>query len=381
MKYERQRKRMSTMFSIQSARNRFIIFTCLCTASVLFFLSSQQKFSHSGKAIHSLFYVDIINRIQSIEERVESIQKRLSDNVRRTQIARYNAELIKASYNNTKASYFWTGVNELEAVGDLFSNRSEKHKTCLVTQSKCQHEFTFLILITTHISHFARRHSIRSTWANDPRGRWRTAFLVGRSHNPYNMRILRNEVAIHEDLILGDVYEDFYNLTAKVQMGFEWAVKYCKFKYLLKGDDDVFINFPRLFSFVQDDEVPKKELYAGNVQYEAKVFRSGRYGISKADFPKKKYPRYCSGGGFILSRDVVVIMLARFDYVKSISIDDAYIGALALKCGIDVYHDDNFKMFEDEKGCVYKANTIVHHPVKSVSCMSKLFNHSLSERT
>ena len=42
---------------------------------------------------------------------------------------------------------------------------------------------------------------------------------------------------------------------AQVEMGFEWANLYCDYDYLLKGDDDVFVNIPRLFAFLNDPEV------------------------------------------------------------------------------------------------------------------------------
>ena len=98
--------------------------------------------------------------------------------------------------------------------------------------------------------------------------------------------------------------------------------------YLLKGDDDVFINMPTTFSFLENDQTSKTELYAGNVQYQAKVFRNGRYGIAYHEFKGDIYPRYCSGGAFILSNDVVKKMYKLFFKVRAISIDDAYIGIL-----------------------------------------------------
>ena len=111
-----------------------------------------------------------------------------------------------------------------------------------------------------------------------------------------------------------------------------------------------------------------------------KVFRTGKYGVDKIEFRKTVYKRYCSAGGYLLSRDVVEKMLIAFTQVPTLRIDDAYIGVLALKVGVDVIHNENFRMFEDEKNenrCVFNNYSIVHHPVKLSSCMEKLFKESL----
>ena len=134
-------------------------------------------------------------------------------------------------------------------------------------------------------------------------------FLVGRSYDKeYNNKIIK-ESKSYGDIILGDFFEDFFHLTFKVQMGFEWAVRYCDFEYLLKGDDDVFVNIPGLLAYLDDPETPHTELYAGRVHYGAIVARNGRYGVAMDEYRKNIYPPYCSGGGFLLSRDVVEAMI------------------------------------------------------------------------
>ena len=263
----------------------------------------------------------------------------------------------------------------------IFSNKSNLHKTSLITQTRCTINYTLLILVTSNILHFDRRTLIRHTWGNDRNCnmfKWKVFFLVGRTHDGLHLNKLSCEADMFNDVIFGDTYEHFFNLTFKLQMGFEWSVNYCKFKYLLKADDDVFVNLPKLFAFLYDKETPRSRLYAGNVHYAAKVFRSGKYAVSKKEYWKKIYPRYCSGGGFVLSNDVVKMMTLQFDNVRPLKIDDAYIGELALSCGIDVIHHDYFRMFENEAQCSYNNTFIVHHPVKDRPCMLKLFAQHFS---
>ena len=141
--------------------------------------------------------------------------------------------------------------------------------------------------------------------------------------------------------------------------------------------DDVFVNIPQLFAFVDDHLTPKHALYAGNAHYVAVVGRDGRYGMSVEEYAKDIFPRYCSGGGFVLTRDVVEKFLRVVNAVPVIKIDDAYIGEVALRAGVDVFHDDNFAMFESKYRCVYQEQLIVHHPVKTNDCMQCLYERTV----
>ena len=70
--------------------------------------------------------------------------------------------------------------------------------------------------------------------------------VSSRSSHRYNSvqndEHLEAERMMHRDLIRGAQREHYYNLTLKTQMGLEWGSKYCDFQYLLKADDDVFVN-------------------------------------------------------------------------------------------------------------------------------------------
>lgn len=62
-------------------------------------------------------------------------------------------------------------------------------------------------------------------------------------------------------------------------MGFEWFVKYCLFSYLLKLDDDVFVNMFGFMDFLSKFMILRKKFYIGNVMVGSVVLRNGRYGV------------------------------------------------------------------------------------------------------
>jgi len=327
------------------------------------------------------FTSNLVNRVEKLEDQMKNFSETLVG-------VRSKLLNMPSPTPTHVTTSFW--LNDISHWNDsefdkAYTNpNASKHTTTLVTTNRCQSKLKLLILISTNVNRTYARETIRRTWGNDPslfKPRWKTIFLVGRSHNRTAMAHMLAESERFGDIVKGNFYENFFNLSFKVQAGFEWAHLYCGFDYLLKGDDDVFVNIPRLFAFLRDPELPKTELYTGNVHYQAVVFRKGRYFVTKDEYKKKYYPRYCSGGGFILSRDVVANMIPHFNLVNPLKIDDAYVGELALKAGVDVVHDNSFQMFQNEKGkgleCKYYKWVIVQHPVPSRDCMESLYRSAL----
>ena len=260
------------------------------------------------------------------------------------------------------------------------ANTNVKYNKTEYHEHKNLSEIFLIILVTSHSSHFYRRFHIRSTWARDSafKPRWKTLFLVGKSKEANITKLKRmekickQENALHRDLIKLDFVEDFYNLTYKLWKGFSWALNNAMFSYLLKVDDDVFVNVPKLLIFLQDPKVPKSKLYAGNCYESARVQRDGKYGISKKDYPNASYPGYCSGGGFVLSRDVAHKIVELYDHKKAIIIDDVYVGILVNQAGVKVtdYGTEKFEMFGLH--CKFNQHTLVQHPATD-NCLKTLY--------
>lgn len=73
-------------------------------------------------------------------------------------------------------------------------------------------------------------------------------FLLTQPRHPAEMKYLSAETAIYSDIIQGFQTDSYNNLTLKTEMGLEWAIKYCDFDFLLKADDDVFLNTVKLLN-------------------------------------------------------------------------------------------------------------------------------------
>ena len=133
----------------------------------------------------------------------------------------------------------------------------------------------------------------------------------------------------------------------------------------------MFVNSFRLLGFLYSPDTPNSKLFTGHILFRSRVWRKGRYGVPFDEYNETYFEPYCSGGGIVFSRDVIVSLAAMFDVERPLRIDDAYLGILAEKASVKPVHNRDFKMYENK--CDYRPQTIVQHPAKS-PCLETLFN-------
>ena len=104
------------------------------------------------------------------------------------------------------------------------------------------------------------------------------------------------------------------------------------------------------------------------------------------EYNETRYPPYCSGGGFIMSSQVVSKLLPHFNLRNMLKIDDAYVGVLAKKAGVRAWSLEFWGWFESDevkfqffkKGCYTNGSDfIAQHPVKTRGCMWHLYTNQL----
>ena len=255
-----------------------------------------------------------------------------------------------------------------------------QHKTTLITKTVCTQHYPLLILVSSTPANFERRYLIRQTWGADNNNvpHWKTYFLLGQTRDQTHSDLLKKEDSIYGDMIRADYYEHYWNQSLKIQMAFEWAARYCGFSYLLKADDDVFVNPKRLIDVLQLKTTPTKGLYMGKLHHNPFVLRRGKWRVSYEEYNGTHYPDFCSGAGFVMSYDVVESLVPLFDVIKPYRLDDVYVGMLADKRGVKAVDHTGFVMpvFETlYDKCNFVPNTLVQHRATG-ECLIRLFlNH------
>lgn len=251
----------------------------------------------------------------------------------------------------------------------------DRHETCLLTTDRCSKPYFLLIFVTSHIKNFERRSVIRKTWGNRSiASDMKIMFLVGLSEKLALLELLESESKEYKDVLLGNFFEDFYLLTYKIQMSFEWASKYCEFKFLLKTDDDVFVDILRLLRLLKHKRFPSSFFYGGDAQRKSTVWRDGKYGVHESEYKNSFYPPYCSGAGYIISQDVVRKMAGLFSTVKFFKIDDVYVGMLAQVLNQKVYKISN--IYFQVYNCELQRDALFQHKVCSDDCMEQLHKNA-----
>jgi hypothetical protein len=152
--------------------------------------------------------------------------------------------------------------------------------------------------------------------------------------------------------------DGYYNLTLKVVGLLNWLKGHCRVDFVLKVDDDVYVNVRNLMSAMkplnpseksiygsETDDNPQRGMYTTllycfcifKINIIVTIFIEGKWEISLENWPWKKYPIYVSGGAVIISGSAISSLLAAAQTTPYFPFDDTYLSGLCTgKAGIKV---------------------------------------------
>uniref|UniRef100_A0A667Y354 Hexosyltransferase n=2 Tax=Myripristis murdjan TaxID=586833 RepID=A0A667Y354_9TELE len=239
----------------------------------------------------------------------------------------------------------------------------------------CDKKPYLLLAIKSLAPHFDRRQAIRESWGRAGVLANRviaTVFLLGNAtatdHFPDLSWMLDHEAELHKDLLQWDYRDTFFNLTLKEVLFQQWFSQHCPHaEYVLKGDDDVFVNTLRIIDFLEG--LPKtraKDLFMGDVISNAGPHRDRKlkYFIPESVFVGQ-YPPYAGGGGYLYSGNLALRLYNVSRQVALYPIDDVYTGMCLKKLGLVPDKHKGFKTFDIEgkyrdNPCIYRSLMLVH---------------------
>uniref|UniRef100_T1PD96 Galactosyltransferase n=1 Tax=Musca domestica TaxID=7370 RepID=T1PD96_MUSDO len=203
-----------------------------------------------------------------------------------------------------------------------------------------------LILITSAQTHTEARLAIRQTWGHfGTRRDVSTAFILGRTTNATINEALTQENMIYGDLIRGHFIDSYNNLTLKTLSSLEWVDNHCpKAKYILKTDDDMFINVPKLLQFLDAHAKDKRVIY-GRLAKKWKPIRNkkSKYYISTGQFNAAVFPPFTTGPAYVLTSDIVHELYVRSLHQVYLKLEDVFTtGIVAQQLGIKRVHVNEF---------------------------------------
>lgn len=224
----------------------------------------------------------------------------------------------------------------------------------------CESNVRLLIAIKSLPSNIQRRSAIRETWGMEENFKQfpvRRVFLLARSKNldkngNFDQNPIRHEAEKHRDILQGNFFESFYNLTLKESLLLKWYQTACKVDFIFKGDDDIFLNPPKLESMLSNIRPNSIGLYGSRLVNSPRIKNpKSKYYVSSNLWPEDYYPKYVSGGGFIMTRRAADGIYSVLNSTPMIPIDDAYVGICMLHAGYTnyIYNDGRFRSWGIKK--------------------------------
>ncbi|XP_033235252.1 beta-1,3-galactosyltransferase 5-like isoform X1 [Drosophila pseudoobscura] len=216
-------------------------------------------------------------------------------------------------------------------------------------KSICRHRGKYLkllILIASEHSHFMARMSIRHTWMHyGSRRDVGMAFVLGRTINASLTESLNKENYIYGDMIRGHFMDSYNNLTLKTISLLEWTDTHCpRVKYILKTDDDMFINVLKLLDFIEGKK--KARSIYGRLARKWKPIRSqkSKSFVSRQQFRGTVYPPFTTGPAYLLTGDIVHELYVQSLNTYYMPLEDVFItGIVAKRLKIRREHAKEFR--------------------------------------
>ncbi|XP_064605003.1 beta-1,3-galactosyltransferase 5-like [Liolophura sinensis] len=255
-------------------------------------------------------------------------------------------------------------------------------------QPYCEENAILLIMITSAPGNYERRNAIRKSWCSShtmgfSAQQWQCVFMIGQTENSTISTHITQEAFRFRDILQGSYLDVYRNLTLKVFHGFDWAAKNChQVQYLLKTDDDCFVNAGLLYNFLVNHNHNLLNLYVGNVfsaEDKRTVVRNpkSRWFVSEQDFAETIYPRYSSGTGYLMSYDVLLRLVQVSKSVTPFPVEDAYVGYLIYKLGIEPIASTRFTLYGKGWTTCNFLYLMVIHGVEA-DTQSKMLSKTLS---
>ena len=196
-------------------------------------------------------------------------------------------------------------------------------------------KYFIVFVIPTMPEDIEIRNLFRSTWMNlsswgdelqtdiNPEYlKLKTMFILGREQNKTVSEQVSHEIRTSSDMfVFQDVVEHRISLKYKILWGMNVATALFDYSYLVKLDTDTFVDLPKLIRGLSSYR--RTDAYTGKCNLKLGGFDS-------RTIPLAQNYTYCSGAGYVLSRDLVESVFNLNSSIRDIHIvpEDAYVGWL-----------------------------------------------------
>ncbi|XP_050089824.1 ionotropic receptor 93a-like [Anopheles aquasalis] len=188
-------------------------------------------------------------------------------------------------------------------------------------------DVTLLILVTSAPTHREQRLAIRQSWGYyGSRRDISIGFIVGQTDESRIEDQLAAESYMYSDLIRGNFIDSYKNLTLKTISLLEWTKLHCSnASFLLKTDDDMFINVPKLLQFMEVHNNQRRTIF-GRLAKKWKPIRNkkSKYYVSPEQYYPPVFPPFTTGPAYLLTADIISELFEKSLSQTYLKLEDVY---------------------------------------------------------
>lgn len=295
-------------------------------------LYKYQKESVNGKG----FFFAIRNKIiklqnlgisNTFQDKVVSIEASEHDEYHKFLAdARQNVNQTFFFFNNTETFHklFRTWLDSRSIDNGLKIDFKLNHRHLCYEQGR---EVPILIAVTSSATHLESRAAIRETWGGFAREKGAiVVFFLGLPKNSkYHSRVMNENSKFH-DIVQATFIDTYSNLTLKTISVLKWVTEVCSLvKYILKVDDDMFINVDNFLNVTENKNDSKTIM--GELAHDWPPVRSAKnkWFTSYNDYPFSIYPDFVFGPSYLLTGDSAKSLYDESLKLNLFHLEDVYI--------------------------------------------------------
>lgn len=157
----------------------------------------------------------------------------------------------------------------------------------------------------------------------------------------------------YNDIVQGNFYENYRNLTYKHIMGIRWAVTECETDYVIKMDDDIIVDMYTLMKLINSKQKSKHDIL-GYIFKDMRPIRlkANKWYVAEDEYESNSYPTFVSGWLYVLRFNSAKKLLGALKSERYFWIDDVFVtGILSQKVNLsfdsmEEYFTTNPEYFE-----------------------------------
>jgi len=259
-------------------------------------------------------------------------------------------------------------VDNIDNLSILDSNTTNTTNTTFLivnNTSSAKRHLRLFVGILSAPGKFENREGIRNTWVKLLDGKeekrdFEYKFILGQFTDADLERRIKEEAEKFGDIEFFPITENYRNIGHKTLAIMTYATEHFNSDYVMKMDDDSFLNLPKLLADLEHR--PREKLYLGMDigEYFPNRSPASQWYMPYSEYKPSKGPHLIVGCGYVISKDGVEYLAKRAkDGTPVLSLED--VNTAVLLADANIYATNFNEAFHNMHVC--KETTILTHYV------------------